>query len=80
MEIFSFRRAWGQVKTKDQAEVKKKIMSTLGIKTRAAWRSRLEGLVEPRISEAQAIEEVFGNYGITDIWGYETEECSVNEA
>ena len=27
------------------------------------------GKCEPKVSEAQAIEEIFHSYGITDIWG-----------
>lgn len=79
MENFSFRKGWGLVKNKDQQEVKKRIMVSLNIATRSAWRDRLNGKVEPRVTEAQSIESIFGEYGITDVWGYET-ECKADPA
>lgn len=44
-------------------------MTALGLNTRMAFLQRLNGNVEPRISEYKAIEEVFAKYGITDVWG-----------
>lgn len=68
---FSFKRGFGQVKIKDQQSVRSKIMKALDINSRGAWRLRLEGEIEPRVSEAQAIEKIFSEYGIKDIWGYD---------
>jgi predicted transcriptional regulator len=56
---------------RDIKEVRQKIMKALGIKHRASWIARLNGTIEPRVSEAKAIEEIFAEYGITDIWGGE---------
>jgi hypothetical protein len=68
---FSFRRGFSQVKNKDIRTIRNRIMSRLGIGTRGGWMVRLNGVVEPRVSEAKAIEEIFAEYGITDIWGGE---------
>jgi hypothetical protein len=69
MEKFSFKKGFGQLQQKDAPTVKEKIMNALALKTRQGWWQRLNGLVEPRISEAQAIEKIFASYGITEIWG-----------
>ena len=68
-EQFSFSRGWSQVKNGDISECRNKLMEVLGIKTRAAFLNRLKGDVEPKVSEVRAIESVFAEYGITDIWG-----------
>jgi hypothetical protein len=66
---FAFKRGYMQVQQKDVATVRKKIMSALNITTRATWLSRLNGKVEPKITEVAAISGIFADYGITDIWG-----------
>ena len=66
---FSFWKGWSQVKLKDHVKVKERIMEALNIKTRLAWCQRRSGKVEPRISEAKAIESIFAEYGIKDVWG-----------
>ena len=68
---FSFWKGWSQVRLKDQTEVKEKIMSALGLVTssRMTWCSRRNGKVEPKVSEAKAIEDVFHEYGIKEVWG-----------
>ncbi len=69
MEKFSFKKGFDQVQRKDVNEVKRKIMKALNISTRSAWRARLSGEVEPRVSEAESLERIFAEYGITDFWG-----------
>lgn len=69
MNEYSFRKGFSQVRQKDVQKVKKQIMSELGLTTRAGWYLRLNGNVEPKVSEARAIEAVFANYGIKDVWG-----------
>lgn len=68
-EQFSFNKGWSQVKNGDISKCRNKLMEVLGIKTRAAFLNRLKGDVEPKVSEVRAIESVFAEYGITDIWG-----------
>lgn len=69
MSEFSFKAGFSQVKRKDAKEVRERIMQALGLTTRASWYARLNGVVEPKVSEARAIEEVFTKYGITNVWG-----------
>lgn len=66
---FSFERGWSQVKNGDAATVREKLMMALNLTTRAAFLNRKRGDVEPKMSEIKAIESVFAEYGITDIWG-----------
>lgn len=66
---FSFRKGMSQVPEDKIEEVRKGIMEALKIKGRMTWYTRLNGLVEPRMSEADKIREVFSRYGITEIWG-----------
>jgi hypothetical protein len=60
---------FSQVRQKDIPAVRKKIMNTLGITTRSSWSARLNGTVEPKVSEAKAIESIFASYGINEVWG-----------
>lgn len=69
MNEFSFKLGFSQVKRKDVKEVRERIMQALGLTTRASWYARLNGSVEPKVSEARAIEEVFTKFGITKVWG-----------
>ena len=69
MNNFSFKKAWSQVRQKDIEDVRNEIMAALGLTTKAAFYNRLNGDVEPKVSEANAIEDIFNKYGITEIWG-----------
>lgn len=52
-------------------EVRRKIMEALGLQTITAFNQRRRGVIEPKISEFRAIEAVFAEYGVSDIWGEE---------
>lgn len=69
MNDYSFKRGFSQVRQKDVSDVKKRIMSALGLTTRVSWNARLNGSVEPKVSEAKAIEMIFADFGIKDVWG-----------
>lgn len=69
MTRFSFRKAWGQVPKNKAEEVRKRIMDALGMKTRNTFYIRMRGEIEPKVSEAESIEKIFSEYGITDVWG-----------
>ena len=71
MNEFSFKLGFSQVKRKDVQEVKNRIMNALGLRTRVSWYARLNGTVEPKVSEAKIIESVFADFGITQVWGNE---------
>lgn len=68
---YSFRRGYLQSKQKDAKHIRSLVMKELGIKTYPSWQARLWGRIEPKVSEAQAIESIFAEYGITDVWGLE---------
>ena len=69
MNEFSFQKGWSQVKQGDAATVRSKLMSALNITTRMAFLDRLNGKVEPKVTEHRAIEDIFSEYGIKEIWG-----------
>ena len=54
---------------KDVAIVRAEIMTALDITTRASWAARLNGTVEPKVSEAQQIQAIFAQYRLKDVWG-----------
>lgn len=66
---FSFKKGWSQLPVGKSAEVKKKIIVALDLKCDTSFYPRLNGSYEPRLSEARAIEEIFAEYGITEVWG-----------
>lgn len=68
-QSFSFQRGWNQLKVVDAPTAKLKIMSALNLETRAGFLYRLKGKCEPTVTEAQAIEAIFKDYGIKDVWG-----------
>lgn len=66
---FSFKKGWDKLPNSKTREVKSKIMVALKMKVASSFYSRLYGKVEPKISEARQIEDIFKEYGVTDIWG-----------
>ena len=70
-ELFSFSKGWSQVHNGDVPTCRAKLMQALNIKTRAAFLNRLRGEIEPKVSEAKAIEKVFAEFGIKEVWGIE---------
>jgi cystathionine beta-lyase family protein involved in aluminum resistance len=66
---FSFATGYKQVMIKDSKKVQLAIMSAIGVKTRVSWLRRLNGYIEPKVSEVQAIESIFAEYGIKNVWG-----------
>lgn len=66
---FSFMKGWNQLKVGDALVVRIKIMTALNLSSRAGFLYRLKGRCEPTVSEAQAIESIFKEYGIRDVWG-----------
>lgn len=69
MSIYSFKRGFDQVQRKDLEAVRQEIMSALSINTNPAFLQRMKGKVEPKVGEAAAIERIFKQRGITEIWG-----------
>lgn len=71
MKDYAFKRGYMQVKKKDLRNLRKEIMQALGVVTIQTFYNRMNGDVEPRVSEMKAIESIFRKYGITEIWGEE---------
>lgn len=69
MNEFSFKKGYGQVQKKDLHDVRRKLMTALNIKNRVSFNKRMNGDIEPKISEAKAVEAVFLEYGIIQVWG-----------
>lgn len=65
---YSFKKGWSQIRQKDMDEVRGKIMKALNILSKPSFYNRLNGSVEPKISEAKDIEQIFNEFGITEIW------------
>ena len=76
MKKFSFKNGYSQVRQIDAPVVRERIMNALGLNSRMAWWQRLNGLVEPRVTEAEAIGSIFAEYGVTDVWGDESNESA----
>lgn len=70
-----FRRGYQQLTLAQEKEAKEKLWEALGIVSRSSFGHYLHGRVEPKVAQAAAVEKVFEEYGITDIWG----ECDTAE-
>lgn len=66
---FSFKKGYRQLPIGITKQVQSEIMSALRLEGRMSWYNRLNGRIEPKITEVQKIEEIFHNYNITEIWG-----------
>lgn len=66
---FSFKKGWNQLKHVDLEPARIKLMDALSLTTTPPFYQRLNGKVEPKVTEAEAIERIFAEYGITEVWG-----------
>ena len=71
LQAFSFKKGYNKVQRRDLPAIQKELMKALRINNRNSFYLRLNGKIEPKISEAEAIERIFLKFGITDIWGAE---------
>lgn len=71
MNTFSFKTGFNQVQTKDAQSIKTELMKALNIKNRTSWGKRLNGKIEPKASQIEAVEKIFNNRGIVKVWGDE---------
>lgn len=71
MSRFSFKRGYDQLPAGRVQVVRGELFRALGISrgSRKAFLMRMRGETEPKVREAEAIEEIFRAEGITDIWG-----------
>ena len=77
---FSFQKGWAHVKQGDARAVRAKLMTALDITSRVSFLDRMKGKIEPLVTEAEAIERVFAEYGITDCWGHVQGITEISEA
>lgn len=68
-KCFSFAKGLRQVPSGKVKEVKISIMAALKITAKSSFSRRLNGRIEPKTTEKEAIEDIFFLYNITDIWG-----------
>jgi hypothetical protein len=66
-----FTKGLLQVRIRDKSEVLKKLRNAIGVINRVSFYQYQYGKVEPKASQAAAIERVFAEYGITEVWGNE---------
>ena len=65
---FSFKKGWNQLKHVDVKECQGKLMEALSLTSTPPFYQRLNGKVEPKVTEAEAIKRIFAEYGITEVW------------
>lgn len=68
-EKYAFLRGFNQVPVAYASKVRDEILRVLKLNNRVSWYQRLYGNIEPKMTEAKAIEKVFFKYGITEVWG-----------
>ena len=66
---FSFEKGWMQARQHDVSQIRQKIMRVFEITTRQGFRDRLYGRIFYKDIEKAAVEAIFAEYGITDVWG-----------
>jgi len=64
-----FRIGYYQLKYKDIKVVKERIKEVLEVNQDVSFQQYLYGKLEPTVSKAQAIEKIFAEHGVKDIWG-----------
>lgn len=69
MEKYSFQKGINQVQSGRKQLVRGRIMTALNLTTLPSYYQRLNGVVEPKVSEAKLIEEIFAKEGIKQVWG-----------
>jgi hypothetical protein len=67
MTNFSFKHAYRSLPANKMREVRERIKTELNIQDFAFY-ARLRGNVEPKMSEAAIIQNIFAEYGILQVW------------
>jgi len=65
----SFHRGWEQLRVKDVGIVRTKLRAALEVTTIQGFKDRLFGRVLFDVLQRKAVEDIFAEYGITDVWG-----------
>lgn len=65
-----FRSGLNQVKMGDYKTVVEELKKALGINNRNSFYAYRDGAIEPKVTQAEAVEGVFNRFGVTkNIWG-----------
>ena len=65
-----FNAGFVQLRIKDKRAATTELWAALGINNRVSFSQYLYGQIEPKASQAAAIENVLAKYGVTkNIWG-----------
>lgn len=67
-KVMSFRRGWEQVRPVDMPFAKEKLMAAMSIGNRNSWALCLNGGKPFNDEQAKAVEAVFAEYGVTEVW------------
>lgn len=69
-QALGFRAGLAQVRMGDYSEVRKALMTALGIANRNSLAAYASGRTEMKVTQVAAVEQVFKQYGVTkNIWG-----------
>jgi len=69
MESYAFSKGWRKANADQKERIMKQLKEALGGVTEQAVYARMRGEVEPKVSQAAAIEKIFAREKIRDIWG-----------
>lgn len=65
-----FMKGLNQLRVGDYKDAVKDIKAALGINNRNSYYNYRDGKIEPKATQAEAVEGVFNKYGVTtNIWG-----------
>jgi hypothetical protein len=64
-----FSNGYGRLQIKDKESAYKELWAALEINNRVSFYQYRDGKIETKASQAEAVENVFKKYGITNIWG-----------
>jgi hypothetical protein len=66
MKKYTFNKGIGNVRVNQKDELISDLKKALKINNPVTWSKWLNGHIDPKLSQCDAIEQVFAKYGITD--------------
>jgi len=73
---FSFKKGFYNLRYKDMKEARRRLMNAFGVSTYQGLRLRMVGEFELTVRQKEAVESIFADYGVTDIWGVDDKQLS----
>lgn len=67
--LLGFGLGWSQVTLGIRTAIQAEIMNALGVNNRASFNNYKTGRQRVTYDQAEALEKIFGKYGIKRIWG-----------